>query len=50
MQSKSVNKDKKVAKMTERTKNKSKQAKDSKHKIISTLNRFSCPHKHNGIS
>jgi len=50
IQSKSVNKDKNVAKTTERMKNKSKQAKDSEHKIISSLNRFVCPHKHNGIS
>jgi len=31
-------------------KNKSKQTKDSKDKIISTLNRFIYPHKHNGIT
>jgi len=45
LQSKRANKDTKVAKTTERRKNKSKQTKDIEDKIISTLNRLICPQK-----
>ena len=50
LQSKSVNKDRKMKKTIERRKSKSKETKESKDKVISTSHRFICPHKHNDSS